>query len=307
MSDIDLGSDGSMPLLAVDAPFLLYRSFFALPESITGVDGRPVGALLGAANLLLRSAAELEPRAVAVCFGMEDAPYRKELYEGYHGTRPPMPETLRWQFEQAPGLFEAFGWHSEGSDKLEADDLLGSYATVEAAAGGSTLILTGDRDMYQCAGSNTTVLYLKQKQRGFERVDRDEVLRRYGIEPELVPDFIALRGDPSDGLPGAPGIGEKTAAEILRRHGSLAAALAAVGTPDAPLASHGERPRIADALRSNAALLESFKEIATLRTVPLVRPADGLVDLPAAAKAAAAFGMNQLAGRLEAADSLADL
>lgn len=238
---------------------------------------------------------------------MEDAPYRTALYAGYHGARPPMPETLRWQFEQAPALFEAFGWHSEGSEELEADDLLGSYAAVEAAAGGSTLILTGDRDMYQCAGPQTTVLYLKQKQRGFERVDRDEVLRRYGIEPELVPDFIALRGDPSDGLPGAPGIGEKTAAEILRRHGSLAGALAAVGTPQAPLAGHGERPRIADSLRTNAELLQHFKEIATLRIVPLARPTDGAVDLKAAAAAVAALGMNQLAGRLEAAGSLGDL
>jgi DNA polymerase-1 len=297
----------SAPLLAVDAPFLLYRSFFALPESITGVDDRPVGALLGAANLLLRAAAELNPRAVAVCFGAEEAPYRTELFAGYHAARPPMPDALRWQFEQAPALFQGFGWHSEGSEELEADDLLGSYAQAEAAAGGRTLILTGDRDMYQCAGASTTILYLKQKQRGFEHVDRDEVVSRYGIEPEQVPDFIALRGDPSDGLPGAPGIGEKTAGEILRRHGSLAAALAAVGTPEAPRVTHDERPRIAAALRGNAPLLQSFKEIATLRTVPLERPSDGRVDFKAAAAAASALGMGQLAGRLEAGGSLGDL
>ncbi len=297
----------SAPLLAVDAPFLLYRSFFALPESITGVDDRPVGALLGAANLLLRAAAELSPRAVAVCFGAEDAPYRTELFAGYHAARPSMPDSLRWQFEQAPALFEAFGWHSEGSDELEADDLLGSYAQVEAAAGGRTLILTGDRDMYQCAGPSTTILYLKQKQRGFEPVDRDEVVSRYGIEPEQVPDFIALRGDPSDGLPGAPGIGEKTAGELLRRYGSLEALLAVVGTPSAPRTAHGERPRVAAALRDNAELLQDFKAIATLRTVALNRPADGPVDLTAAAAAASKLGMGQLAGRLEAAGSLSDL
>ncbi|HTW11319.1 MAG TPA: 5'-3' exonuclease, partial [Solirubrobacteraceae bacterium] len=213
------------PLLVVDAPFLLYRSFFALPDSIRGADGQPVNALLGAVNNLLRIAADVSPRAVVICFGAESAPYRVQLYPGYHAQRPPMPAQLRRQFEQAPALFEALGWQVESSEELEADDLLGAFAREESAAGGVTLILTGDRDMYQCVSASVGVLYLKQGTAGFEIVDRAEVLRRYGIEPELVPDFIALRGDPSDGIPGAPGIGEKTAAEILRRHGSLEAVL----------------------------------------------------------------------------------
>jgi DNA polymerase-1 len=297
----------SAPLLAVDAPFLLYRSFFALPESITGVDDRPVGALLGAANALLRVAADRRPRAIVLCFGAEAASYRVELYAGYHAARPPVPDALAWQFSRAAELFEAFGWSCIGSDELEADDLLGSLARVEREAGGSTLILTGDRDMYQCVDDCATVLYLKSGTTGFETVDAAEVRRRYGIDPQLVPDFIALRGDPSDGLPGAPGIGPKTAAELLARHGSLDAALRAVGTTEAPLVAHGERPRVAAALRENADQLRDYREIALLRTVELVRPPDCETDLAGGAAAARRFGLNALATRLEKAQRLGDL
>jgi 5'-3' exonuclease len=286
------------PLLVVDAPFLLYRSFFALPESITGAEERPVNALLGAANALLRVAADRRPRAIVICFGAEAARYRVELYPAYHADRPPVPPALEWQFEQAPSLFAAFGWRNESSDTLEADDLLGSFATVEAAGGGLTLILTGDRDMYQCVDAHPTVLYLKSGTTGFEEVDGDEVRRRYGVAPELVPDFIALRGDPSDGLPGARGIGAKTAAELLTRHGSLEAVLAG---------ADGERPRVAEALTQSAQQLRAFQAIASLRPVAVERPADAPTDLAAGADAARALGLGQLARRLEAADTLDDI
>ncbi len=297
----------SAPLLVVDAPFLMYRSFFALPESITGSEGRPVGALLGGANVLLRAAAEREPRAIVLCFGAEAARYRVELYSPYHAARPPVPEALQWQFDQAVEFFTGFGWSCQTSEELEADDLLGSYALVEAATGGSTLILTGDRDMYQCVGDHASVLYLKSGTAGFETVDAAEVERRYGIAPTQVPDFIALRGDPSDGLPGAPGIGEKTAAELLRRHGSLAGVFAAVGTAERPRLDHGERPRVAAAVRDHAEEVRAFKEIALLRTVELERPPDAPTDLPGGARIADRFGLGQLSGRLATASSLADL
>jgi DNA polymerase-1 len=199
-------------------------------------------------------------------------------------------------------LLRALGWSVQSSDELEADDLLGSYALLEEAAGGDTLILTGDRDMYQCVTARTRVLYLKQGTSGFETVDADEVQRRYGIPPSHVPDFIALRGDPSDGLPGAPGIGEKTAADLLRRHGSLDALLAALADGDA-----GERPRVAAAVREHAGALRAYRQIALLRPVEVERPADAPTDLAGGAAAASALGMGALAGRLEAATSLADL
>jgi 5'-3' exonuclease len=286
------------PLLVVDAPFLLYRSFFALPESITGVDDHPVNALLGAANLLLRAAIDRAPRAIITCFGAEAAHYRVELYPDYHAARPPVPEALAWQFEQAPAFFAGFGWDSRDSAGLEADDLLGSLALTEAAAGGRTEILTGDRDMYQCATESTSVLFLKAKSAGFEAVDPAEVQARYGVAPDVVPDFIALRGDPSDGLPGAPGIGAKTAADLLSRHGTLEATLAAAA---------GERPRIASSLAENSDLLRAFREIALLQTVELLRPEDRETDLAGGAEAARQIGIRRLAERLARASSLADL
>jgi 5'-3' exonuclease len=286
------------PLLAVDAPFLLYRSFFALPDSIKGAEGNSVNALLGSANALLRIAADRDPRAIIVCFGAEAAEYRVELFPPYHADRPPVPDALAWQFEQAPAFFAAFGWSTETSPNLEADDLLGSLASAEIEAGGDALIVTGDRDMYQCVGEHVHVLYLKSGISGFEEVDATEVEHRYGIAPALVPDFIALRGDPSDSLPGAPGIGPKTAAELLNRHGSLEGAIAGAAQ---------ERPRIAAALTESAADLRAFKDIATLRTVDLDRPPDRDTDLAGGANAARGLGLNRLAERLEAAGSVSDL
>jgi DNA polymerase-1 len=286
------------PLLAVDAPFLLYRSFFALPDSIHGAAGRPVNALLGAANALLRVAADRRPRAIVLCFGAEAAAYRVKLYPPYHASRPPVPEDLAWQFEQAPGLFEQFGWPSMTSDELEADDLLGSLAQAETEAGGQTLLLTGDRDMYQCVGDRVSVLYLKSGTSGFEDVDPAEVRQRYGIGPELVPDFIALRGDPSDGLPGAAGVGPKTAAELLNRHGSLEDVIASASE---------QRPRIAQALTEQREELLAFRHIAQLQTVDLERPPDRPTDLPGAAAAARSLGLGRLAQRLDDAGDLTDL
>ncbi|HEX4804450.1 MAG TPA: 5'-3' exonuclease [Conexibacter sp.] len=280
------------PLLAVDAPSLLYRAWFALPDSITDGDGHPVNALLGAVNAILRVVADRAPRAVVICSGAEAARYRVELFAGYHADRPPVPEGLAWQIARSPALFEALGWTLAGTDELEADDLLHSFALAEVEAGGTALLMTGDRDMFQCAAPGVTVLYLKTGVRGFEQMGPAEVRRRYGVPPELVPDFIALRGDPSDGLPGARGIGEKTAADLLRRHGSLEAALAR------PV---GETPRVQGALRDQAGELRAFLDIATLRRVPVALPADRATDLDAGADAAEALGMRRLAERLRGA------
>ena len=286
------------PLLAIDGPFVMYRSFFALPDSITDGDGHPVNALLGAVNLILRIAADRSPRVIVVCWGAEAARYRVEAYPGYHAQRPPVPDALAWQFERAPALMGAFGWSNASSAELEADDLLGALARAESDRGGHGLVMTGDRDMYQCAAERVSVVFLKQGSSGFEEVDPGEVRNRYGVDPEQVPDFIALRGDPSDGLPGAPGIGAKTATALLARHGSLEGAIAAAAQ---------ERPRIAAALTDNAAQLRAFKDIATLREVEVDLPPDRDTDLAGGAEAARELGMNRLAQRLNAATTLADL
>jgi 5'-3' exonuclease len=282
------------PLLAVDAPSLLFRGFYALPDKITDDEKRPVNAILGATNLVLFEVERFKPRAVVMCFGPDAAPYRTELYSGYHADRAAaVPDGIVWQFEEAPRFYEKFGWRSLYDESVEADDLLGSLARVEEEAGGEALLLTGDRDMYQCATDKVKVLFVKTGSRGAEEVDPAEVKKRYGITPAQVPDFIALRGDPSDGLPGAKGIGEKTAADLLKRHGSLAGAIENWA---------GESPRVRAALHDQADELRDFLEIATLRRLDLERPPDLPLDKPGAAAAARELGMNRLAGRLENLD-----
>ena len=145
--------------MAVDAPSLLYRAFFALPKSITDPDGHPVNALLGTTNLLLQAIETFAPRAVVLCFGAEAAAYRKELYEPYHADRPPVPDELEHQWRQVEDFFGAFAWQLEGHETLEADDLLGSVATTETEAGGKTVLFTGDRDMFQCVSEDVLVLF----------------------------------------------------------------------------------------------------------------------------------------------------
>ncbi len=288
----------SGPLLVVDTPSLLYRAFFALPSSIKGKDGRPVNGLLGCANLILQAVETYGPRAVVLCNGAEAARYRTAAFPGYHAAREPMPDGLVWQWQAAPAFFGAFGWTHAVTDDLEADDLLGAFAAVETAAGGTSLLFTGDRDMFQCVGDAVQVLYPGAKG-GPTLVDEAEVRRRYGIDPAQVPDFIALRGDPSDGLPGAKGIGEKTAATLLGHYGTLEAMLevaAADGDLDGPL-----KPKARGALREQADELRSFRHIATLQAVDVQRPADAETDWVAAAAAADAYGMGRLAARLQAA------
>jgi 5'-3' exonuclease len=281
------------PLLIVDAPSLLYRAFYALPKSITDADGRSVNALLGTTNLLLREVEERRPRAMVLCFGPDAAHYRKELYEPYHAERPPVPDELAPQFADAPEFFAGFGWTSAISDDLEADDVMGSLAKAEEKAGGEALLMTGDRDLFQCVTKKVKVLYVRTGVRGSELVDAAEVRKRYGIPPELVPDFIALRGDPSDGIPGAKGVGEKTAADLLRRRGSLEAAI--------ENAVRERPPRLSGALLHGADELRMFKDLATLRTEKVKRPRDRATDYAGGARAARKRGMDRLAERLEKA------
>jgi 5'-3' exonuclease len=281
------------PLLIADVPWLLYRAYFGLPKSILGADGRPVNALLGTVNALLAAIEVRPPRAVVACFGAEQAAYRVELYPRYHAHRDPMPGELADQWERTPELLASLGWTVSDSGDLEADDAMFSFARVEAAAGGRALLLTGDRDLFQAVGPRVAILELR-KDGGPQDVGVEQVRERYGIGPELVADFIALRGDPSDGLPGAPGIGAKTACELLLRHGSLEGALAAVER-----SATSERPRVAAALREHAEQLRAFREIATLRRIDVQRPSDGATDFAAGAQAARTLGMKGLAKRLE--------
>lgn len=274
-------------------PWLLYRAFFSLPDSIVDGEGRPVNALLGTVNALLSAIEARPPRAVVACFGAEQAAYRVELYPPYHAHRDPMPAALAQQWERAPKLLASLGWTVSASEELEADDVMFSFARVEAASGGRALLLTGDRDLFQAVDRQVAILELRKDGAPTE-IGAEEVRERYGIGPELVSDFIALRGDPSDGLPGAPGIGAKTARDLLVRHGSLESALAAVQS-----SVTSERPRISAALREHADQLAAFKRIATLVPIDVERPADRATDFAQGARMADELGMRRLAARLK--------
>jgi 5'-3' exonuclease len=285
------------PLLVADVPWLLYRSFFALPKSIVDSEGRPVNALLGTVNALLSLLDWSRPRGVVACMGAEQADYRVKLYPAYHAHREPMPAELAAQWEQAPLLLGSLGWTCSTSEQLEADDVMFSFARLEEERGGKALLLTGDRDLFGAVSERVAVVELRKGSEHGE-IGPAEVLERYGVAPALVPDFIALRGDPSDGLPGAPGIGAKTAAELLRAHGSLEAVLLAAQASGAA-AAPAMRPRTAAALRENAELLRTFKEIATLQRIDVTWPADHATDLAGGARMARELGMRRLAERLE--------
>jgi 5'-3' exonuclease len=233
------------------------------------------------------------PRAVVVCFGQEAAHYRKELYEPYHAQRPELDPALAHQYTLVKDWFESFGWTVATHDSLEADDLLASYAEAEVARGGEGLIMTGDRDMFQCAGERVKVLYVSTG-KNMQLMGPPEVEERYGIRPALVPDFIALRGDPSDGIPGAKGIGEKSGAELLRKYGSLEDTMRA--------AARGElKPAMQRALLADPDLILAFKEVATVQIVKVKLPKDTPLNRERAAAKATDLGMNALAKRLAAA------
>jgi 5'-3' exonuclease len=308
-------------------PWLLYRAFFALPSSIRGAGGQPVNALLGTVNALLGAAEACGPRAVVACMGAEQAAYRVKLYPAYHAHREPMPDALAEQWVKAPGLLARFGWMVDASERYEADDVMFSHAALESRAGGRALLLTGDRDLYGAVGARVAILEPVRRGRPGALVGPAQVRERCGVEPVLIPDLIALRGDPSDGLPGAPGIGAKTAAELLRRHGSLentiaaarltlsaggkalaagartarggAGAPGATGSAGAPSAGPAMSRRVASALVESADVLGAFKRIATLQRLHVERAADRATDRAAGALAARELGMNALARRLE--------
>src|SRR5262249_37642470 len=220
------------------------------------------------------------------------AEYRLKLFPAYHADREAaFPDELGPQWEDSAAFFGAFGWTVTASKKLEADDVLHSYAELERKAGGRSLLMTGDRDMVRCGSGSTKVLYVSTGKQGGQVMGPAQVKERYGIPPKLVPDLIALRGDPSDGIPGAKGVGEKTAVELLRKRGSLEKVL--------DNAMRETRPALRTALVGDRDLLLAFKEMATLQTAKVRRPRDKRTDYRSAAQAARERGMNRLAERLE--------
>jgi 5'-3' exonuclease len=271
------------PLLVVDGDSFAHRAYHALPKSIRRAERRPAGALVGFTNMLTRLWDAERPRAVLVGWDSLGEPtYRNELFAGYQGGREFDAELLE-QLDLLPGIVEAFGWVAPKAPGYEADDFLAAAVAAEESAGGTALVATSDRDAFQLASERTTILQPTRGVSEITRVGPAEVRERYGVEPRQVPDFIALRGDPSDRLPGAKGVGPKTAADVLREHATLEDALAA-----------GRFAAQADELRM-------YRRIAAMDASAPVPP---LPDTEPRWDEAAAFleelGMGAVAGRVRA-------
>jgi DNA polymerase-1 len=214
-------------LFLVDGNSLAYRAFFALPESIGTSDGRPTNAIYGLASMLAKIAVEHRPAAVVVVWdaGMSG---RDETYTEYKAHRPPRPDLLAEQWPQLMPLVQAFGYTNVKVDGYEADDVIGALARRAQELDIPVMVVSGDRDVYQLVGDGVRVMSTSRGITETKVYDRDAVIERYGVPPELVSDLIGLKGDTSDNIPGVPGIGDKTAAQLLQEFGSLEDVLANV-------------------------------------------------------------------------------
>jgi DNA polymerase-1 len=271
------------PLLVIDGDSFTHRAYHALPKSMRRADGGPENALVGFTNMLLRLWQDTQPRTVLVAWDTLDVPtYRHTALEAYQSGRE-FDDDLLAQLDLLPDVVRSTGLAAAKEPGFEADDFLAAAAAQEEAAGGTALVATSDRDAFQLVTSKVLVL---QPVRGAPptRIGPAEVRERYGVDPAQVPDFIALRGDPSDRIPGARGIGAKRAAELLARYGSLAAML--------------EEGRFA----SEAEALRLYRRIATMDSAaPLPPLPDVAPDWKAGAAHARRLGLERVAGRFEEA------
>jgi DNA polymerase-1 len=265
----------------VDGDSLAHRAFHALPSSIRDGAGRPANMLVGFANMLVNLTEAERPRTVLACFDtLTNSTYRNELLPGYQGGRVFAPELVE-QLDRLPEIVSAFGFGVAKEAGYEADDFLAAGVQAETARGGCSLVVTSDRDSFQLVSDSVTILLPRRGVSELERVGPAEVKERYGVEPAQVPDFIALRGDPSDRIPGAAGVGPAKAAQVLHEHGSLEAALAA-----------GRFAAQADDLRL-------YRQVATLQAdAPIPELPDVAPDWAGAAGLAERWGLNALAKRL---------
>ena len=269
------------PLLVIDGDNFAHRSYHALPKTIRRAGNKGGGAVVGFANFLLRLYDSERPRAVVVGWDSLGSPtYRQKLFPDYQGGRNFDPELVE-QLEVLPEFVAACGFAYAKAPGYEADDFLAAAVAAEERRGGTAVVASGDRDAFQLASERTTILQ-PIKAGEMARIGPGEVRERYGVEPAQVPDFIALRGDPSDRLPGARGVGPKGAAALLRKYPTLEDAFAG-----------GQ-------LASQAEALRLYRQIATRDPMAPLPPLDD--QTPTWARAAALareWELNRLAARLD--------
>jgi DNA polymerase-1 len=222
-------ANGDTPreLFLIDGNSLAYRAFFALPEEISTSDGRPTNAIFGFASMLVKILTDYGqvPTVVVWDAGMSG---RKEISADYKAQRSTRPDLLKLQWPHLRPLVEAFGYHNISVEGFEADDVIATLVEQAKERGIPVMVVTGDRDAYQLVGDGVRIMTTSRGITDTKVYDREGVIERYGIAPELIPDFIGLKGDTSDNIPGVPGIGDKTAAELLQRFGDLETVLASV-------------------------------------------------------------------------------
>jgi DNA polymerase I len=266
------------PLLIFDGDNLAHRAYHTTPKTIRGTDGAPINAVAGVFGMIAKMWAEEAPRAIFMAWdtlGVDT--YRNALWPAYQGGRVFEPEIVE-QLERLPDLCRAFGFGVGKAPGYEADDLMATAARLESETGGSSLIVTTDKDAYQLVDDRVTVL--TSRKGVTERIGPKQVVEKLGVLPEQVPDFKALAGDASDGIPGAKGIGPKTAANLLLRHGDLEGVLASWGRVD-----ESDRVRM-------------FRRVVTMdRHAPVELPLSA-PDWVSGAAALQALGAENLAKRL---------
>jgi DNA polymerase I len=269
------------PLLIIDGDSFAHRAYHALPKTIRRKGDKGAGAILGFANILVRLYEQENPRAVLVGWDtLEATTYRSKLFPAYQSGRE-FDEELLDQLETLPEFVSACGFANAKAAGFEADDFLAAAVLKEERRGGAALVASGDRDAFQLASDKTTILH-PVRAGEMARIGPAEVRERYGVDPNQVPDFIALRGDPSDKLPGARGVGPKSAAALLRKHGTLESLL-----------NSGRFPVQADDLR----LYRSIATMDAAAPLPSLK-----AQKPTWSKAAALardWDLNRLADRLD--------
>jgi len=252
---LDDGPARECDLFLVDGNNLAYRAYFALPEELATSDGFPTNALLGFTNMLFKLLTDYRPKAVAVAWDTRPVE-RHELHEGYKADRRPTPDLLGEQFPYFRPIVEAFGYRNLEFEGWEADDVIATLATQADEAGIRTCVVSTDRDAFQLCTENVCLMMTPRGVQDPQVYTPERVEARYGITPEQIPDFIGLKGDTSDNIPGIPGIGDKTAGQLIAQYGSLEAVI-----EHADELSPARRKNVAE----HADLARDSKQLATMR------------------------------------------
>ena len=284
--------------MACDTSYLFYRAFFGLPSTLTSPDGHPVNAVRGTCDFLTRLIERYSPDQLVCAWDDDWRPgWRVELVASYKAHRVAddggelVDEHLARQIPWVRAALEAAGVPVVGASGYEADDVLASLAAQHE---GTTLVVTGDRDLFQLVDEHTSVVYVGSSVAKSERITPDDVLARHHVPAARYVDYAVLRGDPSDGLPGVKGIGDKTAAALVQQYPTLEAMVEAAGDPSATM-----RPTVRRGLQESADyLLRARKVTTTVATLPLAMPVSPGLDRDAVAEVSERLGLGQSVARL---------